>query len=271
MSVASLVPLLDVDDESDLRSNIRLYADCPTVIGQNEVAGMTLQQNFPQELLKVEWRDGVLYATALNDNHKVQIQDRQLHGETVLHHGDTLSLWNNEFSYQVRYSERITGSSELSSMAKRKLTDHVTCAVCMELLVSSLIIVPCGHRFCHDCCIAARECPLCRSVVKSRIQDKCLDSLVLELVQERCLDADDSATYLNRTAEKVRFAFRVFVLSCLEPNLPSSPILMVLASLATTQTFSKSSMEVSQTTSRKRRRKGFTVHSPKDVELICLS
>lgn len=202
MSVAKLVPLLDVDDETDKRPMLRIYPDCPIVIGRNDVNTMIELQHVSRELLRLEWRAETLYAAPLKTDHNVRVGDKPLAGETALNHGDVLSLWKETYSYQVRYSEVATSSSELSPAAKRKLTDHVACPICMELLVSAMILVPCGHRFCKQCCEAA-ECASCRTVVQSRIKDRCLDGLVLELVQERCLDADDSAVYLKRIGKEV--------------------------------------------------------------------
>ena len=203
MSVARLVPLLDVDDATDMRPVLRVYPDSPMMIGRNDVNTLIELEHVSRELLRLEWRDGRLYAAPLEDDHSIRVRDKPLAGEMVLNHGDILSLWNESYSYQVRYSEVATRSSELSSSGKRKLTDHVACPICMELLVSAVILVPCGHRFCSQCCEAA-ECATCRSIVQSRIKDRCLDGLILELVQERCLDADDSAVYLKRTGKDVR-------------------------------------------------------------------
>jgi hypothetical protein len=208
MSVAKLVPLLDVDDETDKRPILRINPDCPIVIGRNDVNTMIELKHVSRELLRLEWRNETLYAAPLKAEHCVRLGNIPLTEETALSHGDVLSLWKNSYTYQVRYSEVATSSSELSSAAKRKLTDHVACPICMELLVSAMILVPCGHRFCIQCCEAA-ECASCRTVVQSRIKDRCLDGLVLELVQERCLDADDSAVYLKRIGREVRITLRM--------------------------------------------------------------
>ena len=203
MSVAKLVPLLDVDDEVDMRPILRVFPASPLVIGCNDISTFIELKHISRDLLRLEWRDEVLYAAPLKEDHFVRLRNQPLAGEAALNHGDVLSLWNENYSYQVRYSKVVTRSSELSSAAKRKLTDHVACPICMELLVSAMILVPCGHRFCNQCCNVA-ECATCRTAVQSRMKDRCLDGLVLDLVQERCLDADDSAVYLKRTGKEVR-------------------------------------------------------------------
>ena len=206
-SVAKLVPLLDVDDENDLRPILRLHPDKPMVIGRNDVNTAIEEQSVSRELLKLEWRAGKLHCIPLKDQHFVRVGNENLEGEAILNHGDVFSLWKDKYSYQVRYTTKAattTNSSEqqLSLEAKRKLTDHIACPICLELMVDATILVPCGHRFCKQCC-AGPECATCRTAVQSRIQDRLLNGLVSDLVQERCVDADDSSMYLARIGKEV--------------------------------------------------------------------
>jgi hypothetical protein len=203
MSVAKLIPLLDVDDETDTRPMLRLYCDNPVIIGRNSFNTAIERKDISRELLKLEWRDGALHVMALKEKHSVRVRNEPLVDKTVLNHGDVLSLWNDSYSYQVRYSENSTKSSELTSAAKRKLTDHVACPICMELMIDAMILVPCGHRFCGLCAMQ-HECASCRTKVQSKVKDRYLNNFVLDLVQERCLDAEDSANYLKRLGKEVR-------------------------------------------------------------------
>ena len=200
--VAKLIPLLDVDDETDTRPMLRLYCDKPVIIGRNSFNTAIERKEVSRELLKLEWRGGALHVTALKEKHLVRVRNEPLADKTILNHGDVVSLWNDSYSYQVRYTELSTKSSELSCAAKRKLTDHVACPICMELMVDAMILVPCGHRFCGPCC-SQLECATCRTPVQSKIKDRYLNAFVSDLVQERCLDADDSANYLKRLGKEV--------------------------------------------------------------------
>mmetsp|Transcript_4311 Transcript_4311/g.7192 ORF Transcript_4311/g.7192 Transcript_4311/m.7192 type:complete len:239 (+) Transcript_4311:24-740(+) len=238
MSVAKLVPLLDVDDPQDNRPSLRLYDSKPIVIGRNNFNTTIDKVEISRELLKLEWKDGTLHVIPLKEQHFIRVRNDPLVGERILDHGDVLSLYKDHYSYQVRYAEASNKASELSSEAKRKLTDHLACPICMELLVAAVIVVPCGHRFCKNCS-SSPDCATCRTPVQSRIPDRLLDGLLADLVKERCVDADDSTIYLKRTGNEA---------------LPPTPA----ASLQTPQ--------------RKRRRKR-QGHAPPsaDTEVIVLS
>jgi hypothetical protein len=203
MSIAKLVPIFEIDDVGDKRPTLRLYGDQPMVIGRNNFNTEIEKVEVSRELLKLEWRESKLYVVPLKERHFVRVGDEELIGERVLDHGDIVSLYKDKYSYQVRYAEASNKASELSSAAKRRLTDHVACPICMELLVEATIVVPCGHRFCKACCAAAPNCATCRTKIASRVPDRLVDSLMSDLVQERCLDTDDSAMYLQRTGKEV--------------------------------------------------------------------
>jgi hypothetical protein len=204
MSVAKLVPLLDVEDAEDNRPTLRLHADKPMIVGRNNFNTDIEKVEVSRELLKLEWRDSTLYVIPLKQKHFARVEGEVLTEEKVLNHGNVVSLYKDKYSYQVRYAEVANKASELSSDAKRRLTDHVACPICMELLVEAMIAVPCGHRFCKDCCSAETDCPTCRTKIESKVPDRLVDSLMEDLVQERCLDTDDSAAYLKRTGKEVR-------------------------------------------------------------------
>jgi hypothetical protein len=261
MSVAKLIPLLDVDDETDTRPMLRLYCDTPVIIGRNSFNTAIERKEVSRELLKLEWRDGALHVMALKEKHSVRVRNEPLAGKTVLNHGDVLSLWNDSYSYQVRYSEVSTISSELSSTAKRKLTDHVACPICMELMIDAMILVPCGHRFCGQCCMQL-ECASCRTTIQSKVKDRYLNNFVLDLVQERCLDADDSANYLKRLGKEVRR---------IEPLVGHavSRFVLTLRVLHLAQP-SESTVTTALAQSRKRRKRAPASKRPTNAEVICL-
>lgn len=203
MAVAKLIPLIDVEcDDNYNRPTVRVYPDKPLVLGRNKVSMIELAY-ISREHLKIEWKDdSVLLATPLTEKHFIQINDKLVKGPTEIKNDEILSLCNDQVSYQVRYVSLATKSSELSADAKRKFTDHVTCPVCMELLVDTTVLVPCGHRFCKKCC-PRDECATCRSTIQSIVADKLYDSFISDLVDEQCLDTDDSESYKQRIGKTV--------------------------------------------------------------------
>jgi len=202
MSVAKLIPLLDVEF-NDIRPTLRVFPNQPIVMGRNTITMIELAE-VSRELLRIEWKNEALHATPLKEVHDILINNEVLKEVTIVNHGEVLSLLGNQLSYQVRYTTVSTKASELSSSAKRKLTDHVACPICIEVLVQATILVPCGHRFCKDCCPKV-ECASCRTKIQSYIPDRGMDALLSDLVKEQCLDTDDSNMYMQRTEKEVSF------------------------------------------------------------------
>mmetsp|Transcript_41005 Transcript_41005/g.46581 ORF Transcript_41005/g.46581 Transcript_41005/m.46581 type:complete len:241 (-) Transcript_41005:375-1097(-) len=196
MSIAKLIPLLDVD-YNDIRPTLRVFPNQSIVMGRNTTT-MIEQAEVSRELLRIEWQKGALHAIPLKEIHDIQINNELLKEPRIVNHGEVLSLLGNQFSYQVRYTTISTMASELTSNAKRKITDHVACPICMEILVQATILIPCGHRFCKDCCPDV-ECANCRTKIQAYIPDRGMDALLSELVKEKCLETDDSNMYMQRT------------------------------------------------------------------------
>jgi RING-type zinc-finger len=203
MHVVTLIPLLDVEDESDNRPALHLHQNRPIVIGRSIFNSAIQPKHVSRELIEVEWKNGTLRIKALKDIHFVRVKNEPLIQEAVLMNDDIISLWNDKYSYKVRYHIHDKQDLPISSNARRKLTDHLTCPICLEILTDVVIIVPCGHKFCRKCC-SRKDCATCRAPVQSILDDKYMNELIIDLVREKCLDPDDSDAYLQRVEGEVR-------------------------------------------------------------------
>lgn len=183
------------------------------VIGRNNFNTAIEKVEVSRELLQLEWRDGTLFVVPLKEKHFAQVHNEIISEEREVNHGEIISLYKEKYSYQVRYAEASNKASELSGDDKRRLTDHLACPICMELLVNPIIAVPCGHRFCKSCC-AGPECATCRAVIQSKIPDRLVEGLLVDLVNTRCLDTDDSGMYLQRTGKAVSSCLQFLPLLC---------------------------------------------------------
>jgi Zinc finger, C3HC4 type (RING finger) len=76
---------------------------------------------------------------------------------------------------------------EISLAHRNRISEEISCAVCLDLLVRPITLVPCGHSLCHSCWTEAKrmDCPECRLVVRCHVPN--------------FLDEGDKAHYLERT------------------------------------------------------------------------
>ena len=80
-----------------------------------------------------------------------------------------------------------------------RLSDEIQCAICLEIQVHSVTLVPCGHSFCAACVTGLAECPQCRSKTSQFVVSRQLDSLISTLVSvPGLLDAEDVQEYHER-------------------------------------------------------------------------
>jgi len=59
------------------------------------------------------------------------------------------------------YLENIKNFSYLE-----KVSEHYTCAICLDILDDPLEELNCGNMFCKSCCISLHVCPICRANIE---------------------------------------------------------------------------------------------------------
>ena len=90
-----------------------------------------------------------------------------------------------------------------SNVSSNSSTEEFSCPICLDILVDSVTIVPCGHHFCKSCLEPLiRECPTCRMHVQSKpFPSRSLDHAIALLIDGRpdLFADDDVQQYLQRT------------------------------------------------------------------------
>lgn len=91
---------------------------------------------------------------------------------------------------------------EISLAHRNRISEEISCAVCLDLLVRPITLVPCGHSLCHSCWTEAKrmDCPECRLVVRCHVPARQVENVIATLVSiPNFLDEGDKAHYLERT------------------------------------------------------------------------
>jgi hypothetical protein len=53
------------------------------------------------------------------------------------------------------------------------------CAICLDIQVKAMTLVPCGHTFCDTCCSSSfLECPTCRADIQSRVPCRTINNVI---------------------------------------------------------------------------------------------
>lgn len=121
---------------------------------------------------------------------------------------DTASSPKNEIcSMSLSDSAGIKDSASsahpmIAQVHRTKISDEITCSVCLDILVRPITLVPCGHTFCQPCWSTAKrtDCPECRVTVKCFVPARQIDNMVATLASvPNLLDDDDRQVYLERT------------------------------------------------------------------------
>jgi hypothetical protein len=90
----------------------------------------------------------------------------------------------------------------IAQVHRSRISDEITCAVCLDILARPVTLVPCGHTFCHPCWSDAKrtDCPECRLAVKCYVPARQIENVIATLASvPNLLDEGDKQHYFERT------------------------------------------------------------------------
>jgi len=85
----------------------------------------------------------------------------------------------------------------------KQMREELMCPVCMDILVNTVALNPCGHLFCSTCVQVAWPCPTCRTVASGTVAVKQVDGVTLQMVKGGYFPTDDARYFLGRTGHTV--------------------------------------------------------------------
>jgi hypothetical protein len=151
---------------------------------------------------------GMRNGTAVYE-YKVVMEDNNSATATAAVPAASLGLTETAAATPVRSPGRkrsapTTSTTTTTTTIPPSATDEFYCALCLEIQVQSVTLVPCGHCFCGPCCgdaTATTECPTCRTAVQSTVPCRALANAICSLAQmDTFFDDDDLAHYRERMA-----------------------------------------------------------------------
>lgn len=108
---------------------------------------------------------------------------------------------NTETGLNNVVSNNIDGGSESI------LNQELICSICLEIIVESTVINPCGHVYCFSCIEHYRrrydDCPNCRCSIQSLIRVQYTDNIIYDLIKKGEFNEDDTMHYLKRNGKNL--------------------------------------------------------------------
>lgn len=184
--------------------------DC-LVFGKNgltQIADSSLKRKMVRIKLSSEKQD--LVQLELLEPTKVSVNGT-MH-RTNARHNDIICLHGAECRYDYRVLFPVPAAktshtvSNDSSASSNKLSDDVSCPVCLDFMVHCHSVVPCGHSYCQSCVPSNGNCHVCRTAFDVTIPNKSLDSVIETLIQHHPepFSPDDIVSYNHRKQQVSR-------------------------------------------------------------------
>lgn len=82
----------------------------------------------------------------------------------------------------------------------------ITCPICLELLVATELVIPCGHAFCQSCVPKHGACPMCYANIEGTVMCKRMDAVTSFIVANfsHRVERDDVDHYHERVQKCAR-------------------------------------------------------------------
>ena len=178
------------------------------------IAQIQWTRNGTKSDLSIQALGGVQGSVYVNKTKISGINSNNVSQRVILKNGDTISLRSPEdsaaYDYRVNLVDMIPpGDSQQSQESDARpgldVAQEFSCAICLDIMVEPVSVVPCGHSFCR-CCLqsSVRECPECRTSLKGKpVPARSLDHAISLLVegQAELFSADDIQQYHFRSKQ----------------------------------------------------------------------
>ena len=205
--VATLVPICNADEELndhvERRHSLEIRRHSPLVLGRNATTGIA-SLLIPTLAATISWKQDSLWLERHSQDCSV------IHSASVvplsgkLEDGYIVRLYKQDYAYRVQIqnaSKPVDTPKNVDSSAVpfQETSEECMCAVCMEIMVQSTAVVPCGHLYCKECLVGITECPNCRLGIQSTLPVKTMDNVIDKLVtSKRVFAATDVEQYQSR-------------------------------------------------------------------------
>ena len=226
-SVVKFVPIASGSEPGEARPVLELQSS-PNVqqsdqlhLGRNGKTKISAPR-MSRKIAKVHWimtaTTPELYIQSTGGYGFVHINAKPLLSLQSCHlpNGDIVSLQCPEklssYDYRVEIklgttTAQINTATPAPTVTKRQKldpTEEFICAICLEIMVEPVNVIPCGHSFCSSCLTdSVSECHTCRSVLTQRpIPARSLNHAIALLVEYNpgLFATDDVEHYRLRTA-----------------------------------------------------------------------
>jgi hypothetical protein len=201
--VATLIPICNANEELNAnlarRHSLEIRRNSPLVLGRNAITGIA-SHKIPALVATISWIDDYLWL----ERHSQDCSIVHKHSRSVvplsgkLEDGHVVRLYKQEYAYRVQISDT-KETVESSAAIFTETSEECMCAVCMEIMVQSTAVVPCGHLYCKECLVGITECPNCRLAIQSTLPVKTMDNVIEKLVKSgNVFSGNDVKEYESR-------------------------------------------------------------------------
>lgn len=199
-------------------------------LGRNGITKISDSSLSRRECTMTVLNDGMI---AITDAKNVFVNGKYVPNDstTILQNGDKVSLYDNRYSYTVRYTaEQNAGAitqamgdtpqtkpsprkrnapsatlgSSGNSVLPKEVIEELNCSLCLELQVEPVAVIPCGHSFCKSCAKKVTECPNCRGKIRGVVPNLSFANIISGLATTSLLPYEDVLAYDERIPAQKR-------------------------------------------------------------------